>query len=193
MTGLPEVGSTFLGFHLLKELGQGAFGKVFLAQQGDLANRFVALKVSTDLFGESQTLAQLQHTNVVPIYSLHQIGSLQAVCMAYFGASTLADVLRHLESCPSLPESGEALVRTVNHGSTVVERGSKNDDRKSRGEWRVASGAKNGNVQSPLATCHVPLPPPVCTRTLENLQHLSYVEAVLWIGAPRGGGTGSRP
>src|SRR5438874_10958941 len=34
-----QLGSQLLGFRLLKELGQGAFGRVFLAQQGDLADR----------------------------------------------------------------------------------------------------------------------------------------------------------
>ena len=70
-TALPEAGTEFLGFHLVKELGKGAFGKVYLAEQGDLAHRRVALKVTAQSFGESQTLAQLQHTNIVPIYSVH--------------------------------------------------------------------------------------------------------------------------
>src|SRR5262249_36068507 len=61
---LPEVGSDFLGFHLVGELGRGAFGRVFLAQQGELANRIVVLKVSTDLFHESQALAQLHHPHI---------------------------------------------------------------------------------------------------------------------------------
>src|SRR5262245_8726718 len=42
---LPEVGDDFLGFRIVGELGRGAFGRVFLARQGDLADRFVALKV----------------------------------------------------------------------------------------------------------------------------------------------------
>src|SRR4051812_46074098 len=69
---LPEVGTSFLGFRLIAVLGQGAFGQVYLAEQGDLANRKVALKVALEIFGESQTLAQLQHTNIVPIYSVHR-------------------------------------------------------------------------------------------------------------------------
>jgi hypothetical protein len=32
----------------------------------------VALKVSAELLGEAETLAQLQHTHVVPIYSAHR-------------------------------------------------------------------------------------------------------------------------
>src|SRR4051794_10890539 len=40
---MPEVGDTFLGFRLEAELGRGAFGRVFLARQGELADRPVAL------------------------------------------------------------------------------------------------------------------------------------------------------
>ena len=58
MAALPAVGSWFLGFHLLEELGRGAFGTVYLAEQGDLANRPVALKVAADILAESHTLAQ---------------------------------------------------------------------------------------------------------------------------------------
>jgi serine/threonine protein kinase len=96
VTAMPEVGTEFLGFRLLQELGKGAFARVYLCQQGELANRFVALKVSPHLDTELQTLAQLQHTNVVPIYSVHRAGALQAVCMPYFGATTLATVLKDL-------------------------------------------------------------------------------------------------
>ncbi len=105
----PDVGTTFLGFRLIDELGRGAFGRVYLARQGDLAGRMVALKVSTEMSGESQTLAQLQHTNIVPIYSAHRVGPLQAVCMPFFGRTTLADVIGGLPPEPFLPGSGAAL------------------------------------------------------------------------------------
>src|SRR5439155_24770544 len=62
---LPEVGTVFHGFHLVAELGRGAFGRVYLARQGDLANRFVALKVAVQTAGEAHALAQMQHTNIV--------------------------------------------------------------------------------------------------------------------------------
>src|SRR5437870_223846 len=81
----PPPGATFLGFQLVEELGRGAFGRVYLAHQGELGGRAVALKVARDIFGESQKLAQLQHSNIVPIYSYHRVGPLQAVCMPYFG------------------------------------------------------------------------------------------------------------
>src|SRR5262249_11948521 len=67
LNGLPEVGDEFFGFQLIGELGRGSFGRVFLARQGELADRPVALKVAANLAGESRKLAQLQHTNIVPV------------------------------------------------------------------------------------------------------------------------------
>ena len=64
---LPEPGAEFLGFHLVEELGRGAFGRVFLARQGDLAERPVVLKVSADLPGEAQTLAQALENRDLPV------------------------------------------------------------------------------------------------------------------------------
>src|SRR5438874_2080528 len=110
---LPEPGTDFLGFHLLEELGKGAFGRVYLARQGDLAGRPVALKVACDMAGESQKLAQLQHPNIVPVYSLHRAGPFQAACMPYLGRTTLAQVVKHLADRPSLPSSGRELRSTL--------------------------------------------------------------------------------
>src|SRR5262249_14975579 len=87
-----------------------AFGRVYLARQLDLGNRHVALKVTSDVWSESQTLAQLQHTNIVPLYSAHHHAPFQAVCMPYLGSTTLADLLRDLRAPRPLPRSGAALV-----------------------------------------------------------------------------------
>src|SRR5438128_591474 len=38
---MPEVGTEFLGFRLIQEVGKGAFARVYLAHQGDLADRLV--------------------------------------------------------------------------------------------------------------------------------------------------------
>ncbi|TWT75537.1 Serine/threonine-protein kinase PrkC [Posidoniimonas polymericola] len=91
---LPAVGDSLAGFRLLRELGRGAFATVFLAEQNDLAHRPVALKVSRRRSVEPEHLARLQHTGIVPIYSVHESGGLTAVCMPYRGDRTLADVLR---------------------------------------------------------------------------------------------------
>src|SRR5205823_280234 len=77
------------------ELGRGAFARVFLERQMGLAGRPVVLKISSIVGNEPQTLAQLQHTHIVPIWSLHEDAraGLRAVCMPYFGGATLGEVL----------------------------------------------------------------------------------------------------
>ena len=69
---LPGVGDEVFEFRLCHELGRGAFARVFLAEQIGLADRPVVLKVSAIEGDEPQTLAQLQHTHIVPIYSVHE-------------------------------------------------------------------------------------------------------------------------
>ena len=112
---LPDVGDEVFGFRLRLALGQGAFGRVFLAEQGELADRPVVLKVTAIEGDEPQTLAQLLHTHIVPIYSLHedQRAGLRAVCMPYLGGASLSAVLTKLWTESERPVSGEQLVRAL--------------------------------------------------------------------------------
>ncbi|HLQ46897.1 MAG TPA: serine/threonine-protein kinase, partial [Planctomycetaceae bacterium] len=123
---LPKVGDELFGFRLRNQLGQGAFARVFLAEQAQLAGRPVALKTS-DLTGtEPQTLAQLQHTNIVPIYSVHedQAAGIRAVCMPYFGGAALSQVLRTVWEQSNRPTRGAQLVAALNQagGPPLVAR-----------------------------------------------------------------------
>jgi serine/threonine protein kinase len=93
IVAFPELGSEFLGFRLVERLGQGKFSAVYLATQADLADRQVVLKLSTELWSESQKLARLQHSNIVPVYSVHHEGRIQALCMPYLGRHTLDQLL----------------------------------------------------------------------------------------------------
>lgn len=121
----PAVGTRFAGFELMGELGQGACGRVYLARQCDLANRFVVLKITRRPNSEPQRLAQLQHTNIVPVYSVHREGDIQAVCMPFLGAATLASALASFRSPHPRPESGEQFLSTLaaHRQSTVPEVG----------------------------------------------------------------------
>jgi serine/threonine protein kinase/tetratricopeptide (TPR) repeat protein len=167
-TTFPEVGGVLLGFRLIDELGRGAFGRVYLARQGDLADRLVALKVTADESGESRTLAQLQHTNIVPIYSSHKTGRLQIVCMPYYGRTTLADVISGLRREPSLPASGEHFVSTLNNRRSST----RTDD----------PPQPTGPENAPPAEKES-APPVATNEVLNRLVRLSYVEAVLWLAS----------
>jgi tetratricopeptide (TPR) repeat protein len=90
----PNAGERVGDFELLSELGRGAHGRVFLATQSALASRPVVLKLSTWGGGEHLSLARLQHTHIVPLYSSHEFPELGLVglCLPYFGGATLADL-----------------------------------------------------------------------------------------------------
>jgi eukaryotic-like serine/threonine-protein kinase len=91
---LPVEGDKFIDFRLKTELGRGAFGRVFLAEQETLSNRRVVLKISPHHTIEHRTMARLEHPNIVPILSVHrdEQSDLQAVCMPYQYAVALSDV-----------------------------------------------------------------------------------------------------
>ncbi len=170
----PDVGDNFLGFRLVAELGRGAFGRVYLARQDDLAERLVALKVSAEGHAESQNLAQLQHTHIVPVYSVHRAGAVQAVCMPYFGSATLADVVEGLQQRKALPASGKGLVSTIQGRA---------------GQTRASLDRASAPARAPstlMGASAPPVPPPAPALgpppTLRMLEGLTYVEAVLWIG-----------
>jgi eukaryotic-like serine/threonine-protein kinase len=174
MSRFPEPGQEFLGFRLLKELGQGAFGRVYLAEQASLAGRRVVVKVATDIFGESQTLARLQHTNIVPIYSMHRAEDFQAVCMPYFGATTLADVLGTIRSGGTPPASGKVLISTLNDRKALT----RGPGRSQSGQ--TLQGAAAGD-KPPVDAERAETAP--AGELLKKFEGMSYVQAVLWIGA----------
>jgi len=98
-TPLPETGQTIAGFRLVEELGRGAFARVYLAEERYLADRPVALKVTRTGSREPQTLARLQHTHIVPVYSYltDPATGLHLLCMPYLGRITLLQILNHPE------------------------------------------------------------------------------------------------
>jgi len=108
----PVAGETLGDFLLVAELGRGARGRCFLATQPSLAGRQVVLKVAPDGHGEHLSLARLQHTHIVPLYSQQRFPAqgLQALCMPYLGGSTLGQVLAGLRDVPPDRRTGLSLL-----------------------------------------------------------------------------------
>lgn len=177
----PKLGTKFAGFQLLSELGRGSFARVYLARQPGLADRLVALKVSSEMPGESKTLARLQHTNIVPVYSLHREGPLHVICMPFYGATTLGDVLHLLGGDePQLPPSGRALVKTARACRTTVHRRPTSEgDRPTIIAAPDADDAADDVDAAGRTTTALAAEAP-CWKALSSL---SYVDAVLWIGS----------
>lgn len=109
----PKPGDEFYGFELAEELGRGAFGRVFLALEHNLANRPVVLKVALKANNEQLRLARLQHTNIVPIQNAFRRGPYHVVQMPYFGRQTLADVIDHVRTDTGFPNVGGEVFSTV--------------------------------------------------------------------------------
>ena len=178
---MPKSGTEFLGFRLVNEIGRGAFGRVYLAQQGDLAGRFVVLKVACDIAAESNTLAQLQHANIVPIYSFHRAGPYQAVCMPFFGQTTLAQVLESFRGAGSLPNTGNELRSAITAllPDSRSASGSSSSGKSNVPSHRSDLRSSQGLVQASNAASHAR----IFAEGWARLDGLSYVEAILTLGS----------
>jgi len=120
----PEAGSRYLGFDLVREIGRGAVGRVFLATEGALGGRQVVVKVTVEGGHEANILGQLEHANIVPIHSIQadEAGKLTAFCMPYHGQATLSGVLDHVYAERRPPSRASAIlsaIQAVNEGEEV--------------------------------------------------------------------------
>ena len=97
----PESGDTLGDFRLLAELGRGGHGRAYRAAQLSLGGRPVVLKLAPTGGHEHLSLARLQHTHIVPLYSVHDFPDrgLCGLCLPYFGGVTLDRVLSRLPAC----------------------------------------------------------------------------------------------
>src|SRR5204862_2053980 len=102
-------------FDLLVELGKGAFGSVFLARQISM-QRMVALKLSADKGNEPQTLATLEHPNIIRAYDQRTLPGqrVRLLYMQFAPGGTLADVVKLVRATPAAGRNGSLLTTAVN-------------------------------------------------------------------------------
>lgn len=97
-----------IGFELIRELGRGGMGVVYLAEDVKL-KRHIALKVmradmalsrgaQERLDVEARAAARLDHPNIVPVYQSGTLGEMVFIVSAYVEGQTLAEVLGDRES-----------------------------------------------------------------------------------------------
>jgi serine/threonine protein kinase len=180
---LPRAGDSLFGFRLREELGRGAFACVFLAEQEDLAGRPVVLKVSPIEGDEPQTLAQLQHTHIVPIYSVHEDRGLdlRGVCMPYFGGANLSRVLQAVWQDTRRPLNGHELVRALRAVASPPPFTDKETGRQGDKETGPCSDpVADGPVRHPVSRSpRLPVSLSPCLL----LEGMSYVRAAAWVVA----------
>src|SRR5437868_6067793 len=97
------VGETFGDFRILRRLGQGGMGQVYLAEQLSL-KRKVAIKLLRDELAanpkvrerfkvESETVAQLSHANIVQVYTVGEHAGRHYMVLEYVEGKSLRDYL----------------------------------------------------------------------------------------------------
>ena len=167
---LPEAGDSIGPYLLRRELGRGSFARVFLAEQADLANRLVVVKIATRTTREPWLLARARHAHIVEIVS-HAVvddGAFQLICMPFWGGATLADVLAAGLKAPR--RAAPALRGPVEMGAPAAARaGARSGNR-----CRPAGGARlRGRAGVSVG------PPGAAAR--EILAPLSYDRAIAWV------------
>lgn len=142
-----ESGQSFGHFKIIKKLGEGGMGEVFLAEDTKL-NRKIALKILQPAFlddadrmqrliREARTAAQITHPNVMGIYDLDSARDedsgrdLTYIAMEYVGGQSLTDYLQtrkpNVAECLRIAEkiaSGLAAAHKLN----IVHRDIKTDN-----------------------------------------------------------------
>lgn len=103
MANLEGVSLSFIeeleqyGYQFVRKIGDGGFANVFLVYSSRY-NEFFAVKQSkigrSDLFQEHQTLIQLDHPNVIRIYSYQTIDSLSCIFFEYCKGGSLDDIVK---------------------------------------------------------------------------------------------------
>jgi len=99
----PRIGSTFLHYRIVAELGAGGMGEVYLAEDTSL-DRTVALKFLPPLLAadatfrarftrEAKSVASLHHPNIVHVYAVDEISDRPFIAMEHVDGPALRNVL----------------------------------------------------------------------------------------------------
>jgi serine/threonine protein kinase len=118
----PMTEEHFGPFKLVESLGHGGGGQVYLAAQQDLGDRLVVLKFVNHEIAEHLTLARLQHTNIVPLFGVYDdpARDRRALCMPYFGSTTLGHVLDSESTTPVERRTGRQVANLLSEREKTV-------------------------------------------------------------------------
>ena len=133
--GVPSPSVRVPGYEILRELGRGGMGVVYLARQEGL-DRAVALKMilhgrhaGADELGrfraEAQAIARLKHPNIVQVYAIGTHDDLPYFAMEYCGGDSLARTFAERRLSPrEAADLTARLARAVGaaHASGIVHR-----------------------------------------------------------------------
>lgn len=109
-------------FDLLRRLGRGAFGVVFLAKQKSL-QRLVALKISACRGHEGTTLAQLDHPNIVRVFDQRILSDrgIRLLYMQVQAGGTLTELIDTVGLVPTSDRKGQLILDSVQRSLDRLE------------------------------------------------------------------------
>jgi hypothetical protein len=181
--GPPDLtGKTIADFHILRRLGQGGMGEVYLAEQVSL-RRHVALKVLRPEFlasdptalerfkHEAQAVARATHANIVQVYAWGEADGVCWMALEFVEGRNLKDYLARkgppelLLALSIMRQVGAALQRAAELG--IIHRDIKPENilLTRKGEVKVAdfglSRSLNGNIPLNLTQSGVTMGTPL--------------------------------
>jgi serine/threonine protein kinase len=97
----PACGETFEGYHIVRQLGRGAFARVYLAWDEAVGSQ-VVVKVSVGDAAEARLAGPLDNPAIMPVKHARSLTSgASYVVMPFLGCVTLHDLLDAARSAPS--------------------------------------------------------------------------------------------
>jgi serine/threonine protein kinase len=122
-------GEAFGRYQIVKMLGKGAMGAVFLAYDPAL-ERHVAIKIPTvrdnpvaleRFYIEARATATLRSPNICPVYDVAQINGVHYISMAFIDGEPLTRLIE--QSALELPRAAEIIIKTARGIQKAHERG----------------------------------------------------------------------
>ena len=127
----PNPGDVFGRYRMLKTLGKGAMGSVYLAHDSQL-DRKVALKIPKfsaeqdakfieRFFREARSAATLSHPNICSIFDVGEIGGTHFITMAYIQGRPLSEFIN-----PDKPQRDRNVASTVRKIALALQEAHRN-------------------------------------------------------------------
>ena len=105
-------GDEILDFEILRFVGAGAFGRVYLANDKSL-DRQCALKVTVDQGSEGKVLAKLSHPGIVNVFREHRLRGKKFLAMQFVDGMSLAEWIAARNSTEDVTERVRTGVRWI--------------------------------------------------------------------------------
>lgn len=110
-------------FEIVRLLGRGSFGHVYLARQLSL-DRLVALKISANRGSEGRTMARLEHQHIVQVFSekVDSDFNQRLLCMQLVSGVSLERLIGLLHAVPSSGKSSKSTPWTGAELLAIIDR-----------------------------------------------------------------------